>query len=104
MFTTFARDYLWHPEAFIKDEIDTLKAGVADTGLNKGNKNALTVKLDQALSLIAKGDSDGAIEVLNGFVDQVNAFTAGGKLTAEQSAALLPVAQKILFNQAYWQQ
>lgn len=104
MFTTFARDYLWHPEAFIKDEVDTLKAGVADTGLNKGNKNALTVKLDQALKLITKGHTDGAIEVLNGFVDQVNAFTAGRKLTAEQSAALLPVAQKILFNLGYWQQ
>jgi hypothetical protein len=104
MFTTFARDYLWHPEAFITDEIDTLKAGVAGTGLNGGNKNALTVKLDQALKLIAKGHNDEAIDVLNGFVDQVNSFTAGGKLTAEQSAALLPVAQKILFNQNYWLQ
>lgn len=104
MFTTFARDYLWHPEAFIKDEIDTLKAGVAATGLNGGNKNALTVKLDQALSLIAKGHTDEAIDVLNGFVDQVNSFTAAGKLTAGQSAALLPIAQKILFNQNYWLQ
>ena len=48
MFTTWARDYLWHPEAFILDEVDTLKADVAATSLNKGNKNALTVKLDQA--------------------------------------------------------
>lgn len=104
MFTTFARDYLWHPEAFIKDEIDTLKAGVAGTGVNKGNENALMVKLDQALNLVAKGDSVGALEVLNGFVAQVTEFTAAGKLTAEQSAALLPVAQKILFNVGYWVQ
>lgn len=103
LFSTFARDYLWHPEAFIKDEIDTLTASVAGTQLNKGNKNALTVKLDQALSLVAKGDSAGAVEVLNGFVGQVDEFTAAGKLTAEQSAALIPVAEKILFNVGYWQ-
>jgi hypothetical protein len=103
MFSLWARDYLWHPEAFIADEIDTLKAGVAGAGLNKGNQNALTVKLDQGLSLIAKGDSAGAIEILNGFVTQVGEFTTAGKLTAEQSAALVPVAQKILFNVGYWQ-
>ena len=55
LFTTFARDYLWHPEAFILDEIDTSQGGVAATSLNKGNKNALTVKLDQAYKLVAKG-------------------------------------------------
>lgn len=103
LFTTFARDYLWHPEAFLEDEIDTLKASVAATGLNKGNKNALTVKLDQALRLVAKGDSAGAITILNGFTEQVAAFTAAGKLTAQQSAALLPIAEKILFNLGYWQ-
>jgi hypothetical protein len=37
-------------------------------------------------------------------VNQVNEFTAAGKLTTEQSAALLPVAEKILFNLGYWQQ
>ena len=103
LFTIFARDYLWHPEAFLQDEVDTLKASVAGTGLNGGNKNALTVKLDQALSLVAKGDSAGALDVLNGFVAQVDEWTAAGKLTAQQSAALLPVAQKILFNVGYWQ-
>ena len=71
MFTTFARDYLWHPEAFIIDKITDLKDGVAATSLNKGNKNALTVKLDQAYKLLAKGENDGVLEVLNGFVAQV---------------------------------
>jgi hypothetical protein len=104
LFTTFARDYLWHPEAFVADEITTLKDAVAATSLNKGNKNALTVKLDQALKLVTKGENAGAVEVLTGFVDQVNAFTANGKLTQDQSAALLPTAQKLLFNLGYWQQ
>jgi hypothetical protein len=102
LFTIFARDYVWQPEAFIADEIGTLKTSVAATSLNKGNLNALTVKLDQAYKLVEKDDNAGAVEVLNGFVDQVNAFTDGGKLTAEQAAALLPIADQLLFNLGYW--
>jgi hypothetical protein len=104
MFTIFARDYLWQPGAFIADEVDTLAAGIADTSLNKGNKNALTVKVNQALKLVDKGDSAGAIEVLNGFVSQVAAFADNGKLTAEQAAGLTAIAQKILENVGFWQQ
>ncbi|TDN90732.1 alpha/beta hydrolase-fold protein [Microbacterium sp. BK668] len=103
LFTVFARDYLWQPEAFLKDEIDTLKAGVAAAKLNPGNTNALTVKLDQALKLVAKDDSAGALEVMNGFVTQVSAFQSAGKLTAEQAAPLTETAKKILFNVGYWQ-
>jgi hypothetical protein len=103
LFTIWARDYLWHPEAFILDEVDTLKAAVAATSLNKGNLNALTVKLDQALKLVTNGENDGAIEVLNGFVTQVTDFQAAGKLTEEQAAALVQTAEKLLFNLGYWQ-
>ena len=103
MFTTWARDYLWHPEAFLIDEITDLKDGVAGTSLNKGNQNALTVKLDQAYKLVAKGDNAGALEVLDGFVTQVGEFTTAGKLTDEQAASLLATAQKIISNVGYWQ-
>jgi hypothetical protein len=102
LFTIWARDYLWHPEAFILDEVDTLKAAVAATSLNKGNLNALTVKLDQALKLVTKGETAGAVEVLNGFTTQVTGFKNAGKLTEEQSAALLKTADKLLFNLGYW--
>ncbi|QIG41189.1 hypothetical protein G5T42_08395 [Microbacterium sp. 4R-513] len=104
MFTTFARDYLWHPEAFIKDEVDTLKTSVAAAGLNKGNTNALTVKLDQALKLVTKDDTAGALEVLNGFLTQVAEFQTAGKLTAAQAADLTTIGQKLTFNLSYWQQ
>ena len=95
--------YLWQPEAFLVDEISELKAGVAGTSLNKGNLNALTVKLDQALKLVTKDDTSGAIEVLTGFTTQVTEFTTAGKLSAEQSDALLKTGQKVLFNLGYWQ-
>jgi hypothetical protein len=102
LFTTFARDYLWHPEAFIIDEINDLKDGVASTSLNTGVKNALAVKLDQAFQLLAK-DESGMLEVLNGFVVQVNELKSDGKLTEEQAASLVETAEKINFNVGYWQ-
>lgn len=102
MFSIWARDYLWHPEAFIQDEIGTLKTSVAGTSLNKGNKNALTIKLDQALSLVTKGDSAGALEVLAGYRTQVAELQAEGKLTTEQATALTSDAQKITNNLSAW--
>ena len=102
LFTLFARDYLWQPEAFIADEVSALKTGVAATSLNKGGLNALTVKLDQTYRLVELGDSVGAVELLNGFVTQVNELRSSGKLTEEQAAALLPTAQQLIDNLGYW--
>lgn len=102
LFTTWARDYLWHPEAFIIDEINVLKNGVVSTSLNTGVKNALAVKLDQAFQLLTK-DESGMLEVLNGFVVQVNELKSDGKLTEEQAASLVETAEKIIFNVGYWQ-
>ena len=50
------------------DKFAALKTSVAATRLNKGNKNALTVKLsDHAYKLLsAKGHSEEVREVLNG--------------------------------------
>ena len=104
LFTIWARDYLWHPEAFILDEVNTLKTGVAAAGLNKGNTNALTVKLDQALKLVIKDENGGAVDVLNGFVAQVNEFTTAGKLTQEQATGLVRTAHQLISNLGYWQQ
>jgi hypothetical protein len=103
LFTVFARDYVWQPEAFIADEIGQLKAAVAATGLNKGNQNALTVRLDQAYTLVERDENAGAVEVLTGIRDQVSAFTGNGKLTAEQSAAMLPIIEQLIANLGHWQ-
>lgn len=103
LFTIFARDYLWQPEAFIIDEIDDLKDGVASTSLNGGNTNALTVKLDQAYKLLTMDDVVGVLEVLDGFVVQVGEFTNAGKLSQEQAAQLLETAEQIISNVGYWQ-
>lgn len=102
LFTTFARDYLWHPEAFLADEFGVLKDGVANTGLNRGNRNALTVKLDRAYELLTT-DESGTLSLLNAFVAQVGELTSDGKLTEDQAAALVDGAEKIIVNVGFWQ-
>jgi predicted peptidase len=76
-----------------ENRIDDLKEIVAGLNLVSGNRNALTVKLDQASKLLGntkENKSAEAIEVLNGFIDQVNAFVNEGKLSENQ-------AKKIIF-------
>ncbi len=102
LFTIFARDYLWKPQAFIAGEIDEIKAAIADTSLNKGNQNALSVKLENALKQVAKGHNDTALNQLDAFTSQVNAFSKNGKLTADEAAALLEAADLLAFNLGYW--
>ncbi|HEX5087942.1 MAG TPA: hypothetical protein VFV89_09040 [Nocardioides sp.] len=104
MFTTFARDYLWHPEAFMADKFQALTSSVAATSLNGGNKNALTVKLSQAEKLVTKGANDEAVEVLDGYIAQVQSFNGSGNLTDEQAAGLLANAERIRSNLAFWLQ
>lgn len=103
LFTIWARDYLWHPEAFILDEVRALKEDVASTSLNGGNKNALTVKLDQVYLLVEKGDNGGALEVLNGLVAQVGELQSDGKLTDAEAPELLRIANQLISNLGYWQ-
>jgi hypothetical protein len=83
---------------FVKEELDTLKAHVAATNLNKGNKNALTVKLDRAYRLLTEGDTEGGIKALNKFVTKVSNFKSAGKLTDEQAETLTAIAQKVILN------
>jgi hypothetical protein len=102
MFTIFARDYLWKPEVFVKIRLDLIKTDIGTTRLNRGNTTALTVKLDQAYKLLAKGTNAEVVDVLNGFVVQVNSLHSEGKLTAEEATRLVDAAERIIFNVGYW--
>ena len=102
LFTTFARDYLWKPEAFIADEVNLLKDRVASTSLNQGTRNALAAKLDQGLRLLTK-DENGTSGVLSGFVVQVGELRSADKLTDEEAASLVETAEQVIFNVGYWQ-
>lgn len=102
LFTLFAQDYLWKPGAFVSDELGQLADGVASNGLNKGQSNALSVKLDQVAKQVERGNNNAALNALDAFTNQVQALTTPGKLTAQEAAALIETAEKISFNLGYW--
>ncbi len=81
------------------NRIEDLKEMVAGLNLIPGNRNALTVKLNQASKLLAntnENKSAEAIEVLNGFIDQVNAFVIPGKLSEEQAIDMILAADETI--------
>lgn len=84
----------------VTDQIASLKAAVAS--MTKGGiKNALTVKLDQALKLLANTKEDKSLEaakVLGDFVGQVHDLYAEGKLTEAQATALVTAAEEAILN------
>jgi enterochelin esterase-like enzyme len=82
----------------VTDQIAGLKTAVA--GMTTGGvKNALTVKLDQALKLLSKDKPADAASILtNDFIGQVNSLRAEGKLTEAQAAELINAAQEAILN------
>ena len=80
------------------DQIAGLKEAVAGMDISPaGIKNALTVKLDQALKQLSKDKPAQAVQALNAFINQVNALT-GKKLTEEQATELINAAEEIILN------
>lgn len=58
--------------------------------LNQGHANSLIVKLGHAIdSLNSKPDQPTACNQLQAFVNEVNAYVSGGKLTPAQADSLL---------------
>jgi hypothetical protein len=71
---------------------DLLTAGV----VNGGQANALTRKIAQAMNLLARGNNAGAVDVLQGFVQQVHNFAAAQVLTDTQAEQLTAWAQLMI--------
>jgi hypothetical protein len=82
------------------ERIDALIAKVEaleDAGvLNKGQANALIVKLEAAKKSLNKGKCQTAVNQLNAFINQVTAFINGGILTQEQGDELIADANAII--------
>ena len=86
-------------EVTVAEQIAGLKAAVGELAVNGGVKNALTVKLDQAAKLLAKGNTADAVSLLStDFIGQVNSLLSGGKLTPEQAGALIAAAEATILN------
>lgn len=69
---------------------------VSSNVLNNGQGNALTSKLDAAISKLNDGNANAAENQLNAFINQVNAMVNSGTLTAAQGEALISSANTII--------
>jgi hypothetical protein len=67
--------------------------------VNGGIKHALTVKLDQAATLLNQGKTADAVSLLSAdFIGQVNSLLSEGKLTQAGADALITAAQETIQN------
>ena len=77
-------------EATAADQLDALASGVEGVGPG----GSLAGKVEEALALLAAGDTAGACQVLKALMNQVRAQT-GKQLTAAQAAAIAASVQQI---------
>jgi hypothetical protein len=78
------------PAQAIPNVISTIQGLQAAGVLNKGQANSLIVKLNHAIdSLNSKPNQPTACNQLQAFVNEVNAYVSGGKLTQAQADSLL---------------
>lgn len=83
----------------VDEQLAGLKAAVAGLSVNGGIRNALTIKLDQAASLLVKGSTADAVSLLsNDFIGQVESLLSEGKLTAAQAEALIIAVEEAVQN------
>ncbi len=80
------------PVEAIQELIETIKSW----NLPSGTEKSLTVKLEEAVHLLNKGNENGAIHLLMEFINLVEAQTNKKKLTYEQSEYLISEAQGII--------
>jgi len=64
--------------------------------LNKGNANSLKTKLNNALKKINQGKFNTAINILNAFINGVEAFVNSNKLTQAQGEMLIERANAVI--------
>jgi pullulanase/glycogen debranching enzyme len=83
------------PQEMIRSLIEDIEA-LRDAGiLNKGQANALIVKLETAIKNLDKGKANTALNELNAFINQVYAFVSAGTLTPEEAQHLIDAANAI---------
>ncbi|WP_228552346.1 FIMAH domain-containing protein [Gracilibacillus salitolerans] len=80
-----------------ENRIDDLKEIVADLDIVGGNRNAQMVKLNQAERFLLDTKHDEqAINMLNAFISQINAFVNSDTLTEEQAIEMIFAAEETI--------
>jgi FIMAH domain-containing protein/beta-propeller repeat-containing protein len=83
------------PQAAIQQMIDNVNSLQSAGALNNGQANALNAKLQAAIQELDKGNPTPAANQLQAFINQIDAFTKAGVLTAPQAQSLLAAANCI---------
>ena len=81
------------------ENLQALVSTLERTGaLNRGNANALLVKLRAAEASLARGNETAAVNQLEAFVNQVNALVGSDRLTQAQADAMTAAAGRIIVS------
>jgi uncharacterized protein YjdB len=81
----------------IPSQLASLKDVIVSLNLNKGNKNSLTVKLNNTLKLFEQ-NKNNSINMLSAFIGEVESLYTEGKLAEEQAKGLIKAAKDIISN------
>ncbi|UCC60306.1 MAG: right-handed parallel beta-helix repeat-containing protein [Dehalococcoidia bacterium] len=84
------------PEDQIEDVISEVEDLVSDGALNKGQGNALVSKLESALSALSKGNIGAAVNKLQAFINQVNAYQEADILIKEDADSLRQAVEDVI--------
>ena len=80
------------PEESVEDVIEDIE----DLGLDENTEDYLTQKLYDALDKLASKQYHTAINMVNAFINRVDAALRSGKVTQEQADALFAAAEAIM--------
>jgi len=87
---------LFTPEEAIQDMIVRINDFIADGVLNKGQGNALTVKLKHAINKLTQGKVKTALNILGAFINQVNDLIDEGILPIEIGQLFIDWTNRII--------
>lgn len=80
----------WADAATVATDLSDTIMRLQSVGVfNRGQANSLVRKVDQAIKLLSKGKTDAAVEILSGFIQQVQDMAAGGVLGADDAQNLI---------------
>jgi len=88
------------PELLIEDAVDQILDMVSEGKLNEGQAISLIQKLENAVKKLEDGKDNSAYNMLQSFINHIEAFIKSGALTSEEGQPLIDSAravQDILF-------
>ena len=83
------------PELLIEDAIAQVIEMVNDGTFNEGQATALIAKLDAAIKKLEDGKDNSAYNMLQSFINQIEAFIKSGVLTSEEGQPLIDSARAV---------